>query len=175
MMVAALTLVPALSGCSSQRSDLDPAALLVDEWHYDKPVVEVRGTSVLGKLGKPLAKSKLKKKVNDAFKKLKIGQRWQSLQLTADERWTLRVVGLTIGGTYTFKPEQGTLTLRWHGVPVTMQARVDSKHLYLMADTDRLLRLLAWISGLSDSETLQAIAFLNENYDDVHIGFQLKR
>ena len=62
MMVAALTLVPALSGCSSQRSDLDPAALLVDEWHYDKPVVEVRGTSVLGKLGKPLAKSKLKKK-----------------------------------------------------------------------------------------------------------------
>ena len=51
MMITMLVLVPALGGCSSQRSDLDPAALLVEEWHYDKPVVEVRGKSVVGKLG----------------------------------------------------------------------------------------------------------------------------
>ena len=58
-----------LSATDIEHERIEANRLIAGTWQYDKPSVNAQGTSVLGKLGKPLAKSKLKKKLDKAFKK----------------------------------------------------------------------------------------------------------
>lgn len=150
-------------------------ATIAGEWCYNKPSVQARGTSFVGKLGKPIAKSKLKKKLDKAFKKLKIGKRWNSLTLSPDGQWALDVVGMKMKGKYTYDPAAGQLTLKWHGVPLRSVVKRDGKRMHLLFDTDHLLSLLRIIGGFSSSETLKALSFLSDNFDDVMVGFELKQ
>lgn len=145
-------------------------------WKYDKPFVDADGTSIMGKIGKPIAKNKLKSKLNKAFKKLKIKERWQELEFDEGGQWRIKILGQSLKGSYTFNPDNESLTLRWRGVPlVKAHYRVNKDRLYLSFDADRLLVFLHFVSGFSDNETLKAISTLSENFNNVMLGFELKR
>lgn len=158
-----------------EQERIEANHLIAGKWQYDKPSVQAHGTSFVGKLGKPIAQSKLKKKLDKAYKKLKINQRWQSLELTDDGKWTINIKGKEISGTYSYSPSRGSITLKWHLISITAQVEREGKKLHLYFDTDRLLTLMRLLSGLSDNDTLKALAFLSENYSDVKVGFQLKK
>ena len=144
------------------------------QWKYDKPYVHADGSSFVGKLGKPIAKSKLKKGLDKAFKKLKIKKRWNSMVLTADGEWELRVLGVPLKGKYVYDPAQEQLTLKWNGIPLTSHVHRDGNKLYIAFDTDRLLMFMHLISGLSHSETLKSLSFLSQNFRNVKVGFEMK-
>lgn len=163
-----------LSATDIEHDRIEANRLIAGTWQYDKPSVNAQGTSVLGKLGKPLAKSKLKKKLDKAFKKLKINKRWNQLTLTEDGEWTMIVAGKDLNGKYSYSPSKGTITLKWLAISLTAHVKHDGKHLHLYFDADRLLTLLRLLSGLSNSDTLKALAFLSDNYSDVQVGFELK-
>lgn len=171
----------------------DPAKVLVEEddsveinrlaacqmvagtWQYSKPYVHADGTSFVGKLGKPIAKSKLKKNLDKAYKKLKIKKRWNSMVLTPDGMWEMRLLGMPLKGRYTYDPTQEKLTLKWNGVPLKSHTHRDGKKLYIAFDTDRLLVFLHLISGIGHSETLKALSFLSQNFRNVMVGFEMKQ
>ena len=157
-----------------EQDRIEANRLIAGTWQYDKPSVQAQGTSFIGKLGKPLAQSKLKSKLGKAFKKLKINKRWDSLTLTEDGRWIMPIAGKGMSGDYSYSPTKGSITLKWHMMSITALVRRDGKNLHLCFDTDRLLTLMRLLSGLSSSDTLKALAFLSENYSDVKVGFQLK-
>ncbi|MBR5638786.1 MAG: DUF4923 family protein [Muribaculaceae bacterium] len=148
--------------------------MVAGEWQYDKPYVHADGASVMGKLGKPIAKSKIKKKLEKAYKKMKINKRWSSMTLTEDSEWKMKVLGLSFGGSYTYDPEQEQLTLRWHGIPLKSHTHRDGKKLYIAFDMDRLLVVLSFISSMSSSETLKSLSFLSQNFRNVTVGFEMK-
>ncbi|MBQ9586200.1 MAG: DUF4923 family protein [Muribaculaceae bacterium] len=152
---------------------IEACRMVAGEWHYKKPYVHADGSSFIGKLGKPIAKSKLKKNLDKAYKKLKIKNRWNSLTLTADGDWEMRVLGLPLKGRYTYDPENESLTLKWNGIPLKSHAHRDGKKLYLAFDTDRLLMILHMLSGISSSETLKALSFLSQNFSNVEVGFEM--
>ena len=149
--------------------------VVAGEWQYSKPYVHAQGASFVGKLGKPIAKSKLKKNLDKAFKKLKIKKRWNSMTLSADGNWEMRLLGLPMKGRYTYDTATEQLTLRWNGIPLKSHTHRDGKKLYIAFDTDRLLALMHVLSGLSHSETLKALSFLSRNFSDVMVGFEMKR
>lgn len=148
--------------------------MVAGEWQYSKPYVHADGASVMGKLGKPIAKSKIKKALDKVYKKMKIKNRWISFVLTDDGQWTMRVLGLSFGGSYGYDPEHEQLTLRWHGIPLKSHAHRNGKKLYLAFDMDRLLVVLSFISGMSHSETLKSLSFLSQNFRNVTMGFEMK-
>ena len=66
--------------------------------------------------------------------------------------------------------------MKWHGVPVTAKLKRDGKKkLHLTFDADKLLSLISLVSSFSDSSTVKALGTLIDNYDDVLIGFELKK
>lgn len=164
-----------LSEQDIERETIAANRLIAGIWQYDKPSVQAQGTSVLGKLGKPLAQSKIKGKLDKAFKRLKIKKRWDALCLTEDGHWIMTVAGQNLRGRYSYSPTRGTITLMWLTVSLTAQVRREGKYLHLCFDTAKLLTLMRIISGLSDNETLKALAFLSDNYHDVKVGFRLKQ
>ena len=158
---------------SAEINQLAACQMVAGEWQYAKPYVHAEGSSFIGKLGKPIAKSKLKKGLNKAYKKLKITKRWNTLSLTTDGTWEMRIAGLPIKGRYTYNPDEQQLTLRWNGIPLKSHTHSDGKKLYIAFDADRLLVILHLISGMSHSETLKALSTLSQNYRNVMVGFEM--
>ena len=150
-------------------------ALIAGSWRYKKASVQASGSTIIGKLGKPIATGKLRKKLDKSFKKLKVNKHWTALDLNLDGTWTMTVKGVTMGGRYDYEPGNHRLTLRWHGIPVHTRAERRGKSLHLLFDADPLLTIMGWIAGISHSEALKALPFVNENYRDVMMGFELRK
>ena len=148
--------------------------MVAGQWVYSKPYVHADGSSFIGKLGKPIAKSKLKKNLDKAYKKLKLKSRWNSMTLTDDGAWEMRVLGLPLKGRYTYEPSDERLTLKWNGIPLKSHVHREGKKLYIAFDTDRLQMILHLLSGLSHSQTLKSLSFLSQNFSDVMVGFEMK-
>lgn len=157
-----------------QQKHLAACQMVAGVWQYDKPYVHADGATVIGKLGKPIAKSKLKKGLNKAYKKMKINKRWNSFALTEDGQWTMNVLGLSFGGSYVYDPEQEQLTLHWHGIPLKSHTHRDGKKFYIAFDMDKLLVILSFMSGIGHNETLKSLSFLSQNFRNVKVGFEMK-
>lgn len=149
-------------------------ATVAGTWQYDKPYVHAEGSSLIGKLGKPIAKSKLSKNLKKLYKKFKINKRWNSMTLSTDGMWEMRIAGLPLKGRYTYDLESQSLSLKWNGIPLKSHTHRDGKKLYVAFDTDRLLVILHLISGMSHSETLKALSYLSQNFRNVMVGFEMK-
>jgi len=160
---------------SAEIARLAACKMVSGVWQYNKPYVHADGSSIVGKLGKPIAKNKLKKKLNKVFKKLKINKRWNSMALTADGAWEMRLLGVPLKGKYVYDPEKQNLTLKWKGIPLRSHTYRDGKKLYVAFDTDHLLVIMHVLSGLSHSETLKALSFLSQNFSNVMVGFEMKQ
>lgn len=146
------------------------------QWTYSGPSVDVSGKNVLAGLGKPIAKGKVKKKLKKAFKKIGLNKARPQFTFNEDGTCAIRLLGVNINGTFNYNPDTEKISLKWHGVPLNARLRRDgNKKLHLTFDSDKLLKLFSLTSRISDSSTLKALAFLTEYYDDVMVGFELKR
>ena len=146
------------------------------EWTYSGPSVDVSGKNVLAGLGKPLAKSKLKKKLKNAYKKIGLTKIKPQFAFNPDGSCAVQILGKQVKGTYNYNPDQEKITIKWHGVPMTAKLRRDgNKKLHLTFDADKLLSLITLVSRFSDSSAIKALGTLVDNYDDVMIGFELKK
>ena len=145
-------------------------------WTYSGPSVDVSGKNLLAGIGKPIAKGKLKKKLKNAFKKIGLNKARPQFSFEEDGSCSIMLLGVNMRGTYNYNPSRQTVTFKWHGIPLTAHLKRDGKKkLHLTFDVDKLLSLFSLASKMSDSSTLKALSFLTDHYDDVMVGFELKK
>ena len=83
---------------------------------------------------------------------------------------------MNLNSQYNYNPSQEKITFTWHGVPFNARLKRDGKKkLHLTFDTDKLLKLFSLASKVSDSSTVKALSFLMDHYEDVMVGFELKK
>lgn len=146
------------------------------EWKYNGPAVDVSGKNLLAGIGKPIAKGKLKKKLKNAFKKIGLEKARPQFAFNNDCSCAIRLLGVNLNGKYNYNPDTGKITFKWHGVPMSANLKRDGKKkLRLTFETDKLLRLLSLASRVSDSSSLKVLSTLLDNYEDIMVGFELKR
>lgn len=146
------------------------------EWTYKGPSVDVKGKDLLSGLGKSIAKGKIKKKLKNAFKKIGLDKMRPRFSFDADGTCRVTLLGVNLNGTYNYNPSQEKITFKWHGVPLTARLKRDGKKkLHLTFDADKLIYLFSLASKLSDSSTLKALSFLMDHYEEVMVGFELKK
>ena len=151
-------------------------AMIKGEWTYNAPSVDVSGRSFLDGLGKPIAKSKLKKKLKNAYKKIGLYKVRPHFTFNEDGTCAISMLGASLKGTYNYNPDQEKITFKWHGVPLTARLKRDGKKkLQLTFDADKLLSLFSLLSKVSNNSALKALSFLMDHYDDVMVGFELKK
>lgn len=149
---------------------------LSGEWKYNGPSVGVSGRNLLAGVAKPLAKSKLKKKLKNAFKKIGLDKARPAFSFNPDGTCTMNLLGANINGSYNYNPFQEKITFKWHGVPLTASLRKDGKKkLHLTFDADKLLSLISLVGRFSDNTAIKALRTLLDNYEDVMVGFELKK
>ena len=158
------------------RETLQINRALKGQWTYSGPSVDVSGKNILAGIGKPIAKGKLKKKLKNAYKTLRLDKVKPQFSFDEDGTCTINLLGANLRGTYNYNPSQEKVTFKWHGIPLTARLKRDGKKkLHLTFDADKLLKLFSLASKVSDSSALKALSFLMDNYDDVMVGFELKK
>jgi len=154
----------------------DLYSTLTGTWKYDGPSVALKGRNVLASVGKPIAKNKIKKKLDKALKKLKINKKSTTLTLNADHTYLFTVMGKSLRGNYTLDPTGERLTLRWHSIPITGHLERDgNKKMQILFDTQKLLRALKLLTIFGSNSTLKALSFLTDYYEDINVGLSLKK
>ena len=150
--------------------------LIQGEWTYNGPAVDVSGKNLLAGIGKPIAKGTLKKKLKNAFKKIGLDKARPMFSLNTDGSCSIRMLYMSINGDYNYNPSQDQISIKWHGIPVNAHIKRDGKKkLHITFDTDKLLRLFSLASRVSDNSALKALSTLLDNYDDIMVGFELKK
>ena len=192
----AAMMLPVTSSCSSSRHntrDLSPSEVftvtdddianetlrinraLQGEWKYNGPSVGMSGRNMLSGIAKPIAKSKLKKKLKNAFKQIGLDKARPQFEFDADGSCSVKMFGMGLKGTYNYNPTTEKISFKWHGVPLSANLRRDGKKLHLTFDADKLLKLLSLMGRFSDSSAIKALSTLLDNYEDVMVGFELKK
>ena len=197
LCVLAALMMTAGTSCSSSRHntrDLNPDEVftisdndIVNEtwmvnraisgtWKYNGPSVGVSGKNLLAGVAKPIAKSKLKKKLKKAFKKIGLDKVRPEFSFNPDGSCSIGVMGKKLKGNYTYNPDTESISIKWHGVPLNAKLHRDGKKkLHLTFDADKLLKLISLMGRFSDNSAIKALSTLLDNYDDVMVGFELKK
>ncbi|MBR4829909.1 MAG: DUF4923 family protein [Muribaculaceae bacterium] len=146
------------------------------EWKYSGPSVDVSGKNLLAGVGKPIAKSKLKKKIKSAFNKIGLNKACPQFTFNEDGSCVIRLLGANLNGRYNYNPGSNEISFKWHGVPITARLKPDGKKkMHLTFEADKLLKLLSLASKFSDSSAIKALGTLLDNYEDINVGFELKK
>ena len=196
--VIAALLMPMTTSCSTSRHnagrDLHPDDVftmteddianetrrinltLQGDWKYNAPSVGVSGKNLLAGIAKPIAKGKLKKKLKNAYKKIGLDKARPQFVFNVDGTCSMKLMGASVKGTYNYNPTTEKITFKWEGFPVNASLKRDGKKkLQLTFDADKLLKLMSLLGRFSDSSTIKALSTLLDNYEDVMVGFELKK
>lgn len=145
-------------------------------WAYNAPSVGVSGRNLLAGIAKPIATSKFKKKLKKAYKKIGINKLRPEFYFSPDGTCAIRVMGTSIKGSYNYNPDTEKITVKWHGIPMSANLKRDGKNkMQLTFDADKLLSLLSLMGRFSDSSAVRDLSKLLDNYEDVMVGFELKK
>lgn len=145
-------------------------------WTYSGSAIEFESDNLLQKAGGAAAAAVAEKKLDEQLAKVGIKDGQVSFTFNADSTFTSTVGKRTMTGTYSYDATDKVVHLRYFKL-LNMNAKVNctSTNMDLLFNSDKLLKLIAFISSKSSSTTLKTISSLAGSYDGMMLGFALKK
>ncbi|GFZ40297.1 DUF4923 family protein [Bacteroides nordii] len=145
-------------------------------WTYSGSAIEFESDNLLQKAGGAAAATVAEKKLDEQLAKVGIKDGQVSFTFNADSTFTSTVGKRTMTGTYSYDATDKVVHLRYFKL-LNMNAKVNctSTNMDLLFNSDKLLKLISFISSKSSSTTLKTISSLADSYDGMMLGFALKK
>ena len=145
-------------------------------WTYSGSAIAFESDNLLQKAGGAAAAAVAEKKLDEQLAKVGIKDGQVSFTFNADSTFTSTVGKRTMTGTYSYDATDKVVHLRYFKL-LNMNAKVNctSTNMDLLFNSDKLLKLIAFISSKSSSTTLKTISSLADSYDGMMLGFALKK
>lgn len=145
-------------------------------WTYSGSAIEFESDNLLQKAGGAAAAAVAEKKLDEQLAKVGIKDGQVSFTFNADSTFTSTVGKRSMTGTYSYDATDKVVHLRYFKL-LNMNAKVNctSTNMDLLFNSDKLLKLIAFISSKSSSTTLKTISSLADSYDGMMLGFALKK
>lgn len=145
-------------------------------WSYKSSAVEFESENLLMKAGGAAASSMAENKLNEQLSKIGIKDGQMSFTFNADSTFTSTVGKKTLKGTYSYDPSTKQVDLKYLRL-INLHAKVNcnSNSLELLFNSDKLLKLMAFIGSKSSSTALKTVSSLADNYDGMMLGFELAK
>ncbi|WP_455585244.1 DUF4923 family protein [Bacteroides sp.] len=145
-------------------------------WTYTGSAIEFESDNFLQKAGGAAAASLAETKLNEQLAKVGIKDGQVSFTFNADSTFTSTVGKRTMSGTYSYDSTDKTVHLKYFKL-LNLNAKVNctSSTMELLFNSDKLLKLITFISSKSSSTTLKTISSLADSYDGMMLGFALKK
>lgn len=145
-------------------------------WSYNGSAVEFESENLLMQAGGVAAASVAENKLNEQLTKVGIKAGQMSFTFNADSTFTSTVGKRTMNGTYSYNAETQQVSLKYLKL-INLNAKVNcsTESMELLFNSDKLLKLLAFIGSKSNSTALKTVSSLAESYDGMMVGFELKK
>ena len=151
-------------------------------WNYLKPACELESDDLLKGAGGSVISSQLEKKMQDICSKAGITEGKFSYTFSADSTFSNTLPkGKPLSGTYSYNPETQVVTLQYaigkKLTVTTLEGKISRSgdHINLLFNADKLMKLLSLVSSITNSTTLKAVNQLASQYNEVMLGFELKK
>ena len=141
-------------------------------WSYKSSAIEFESDNLLMKAGGAAAATMAENKLN----KIGIKDGQMSFTFNADSTFTSTVGKKTLKGTYSYNASTKQVDLKYLRL-LNLHAKVNcsSNSLELLFNSDKLLKLMAFIGSKSNSTALKTVSSLADNYDGMMLGFELAK
>lgn len=145
-------------------------------WNYKGSAVEFESENLLMKAGGAAAATMAENKLDEQLSKVGIKAGQMNFTFNADSTFTSTVGKKTLKGTYSYDASAKQVDLKFLKL-LNLHAKVNcsSSSLELLFNSDKLLKLLAFIGSKSNSTALKTVSSLADNYDGMMLGFELSK
>lgn len=145
-------------------------------WTYTGSAIEFESDNFLKKAGGAAAASLAENKLDEQLAKIGIKDGQLSFTFNADSTFTSTIGKRSMQGTYSYDAATNQVQLKYLRL-LNMNAKVDctSNSMELLFNSDKLLKLITFLSSKSSNTTLKTISSLADSYDGMMLGFELKK
>lgn len=145
-------------------------------WNYKGSAVEFESENLLMQAGGAAAATMAENKLNEQLSKVGIRDGKMNFTFNADSTFTSTVGRKTLRGTYSYDASTKQVDLKFLKL-LNLHAKVNcsTNSMELLFNSDKLLKLLAFIGSKSNSTALKTVSSLADNYDGMMLGFELSK
>lgn len=151
-------------------------ASMVGTWLYSGSAIEFESDNLLKKAGGSVAAATAEAKLNEQLAKIGIKEGQLSFTFNADSTFNAQLGTKSLKGTYSYDKSTQRANLKFAKL-IGLSAKVNctSSNMDLLFNSDKLLKLIVFLSGKSSNTTLKTISSLAGSYDGMMLGFSLKK
>lgn len=145
-------------------------------WTYTGSAVEFESDNLLMKAGGTAAATMAENKLNEQLSKVGIREGQMSFTFNADSTFTSTVGKKKLSGTYSYNASTKEVDLKYLRL-LNLHAKINctSNSMDLLFNSDKLLKLMAFIGSKSSNAALKTVSSLADSYDGMMLGFGLKK
>ena len=145
-------------------------------WSYTGAAIEFESDNLLMKAGGAVAATTAEAKLNEQLSKVGIKPGQMSFTFNADSTFNAKLGTKTLNGTYMYNATEKHVTMKFVRL-INMNAKVNctSGSMDLLFESDKLLKLITFLSSKSSNATLKTISSLANSYDGMMLGFSLEK
>ena len=145
-------------------------------WTYTGSAIEFESDNFLKKAGGAAAASLAENKLDEQLAKIGIKDGQLSITFNADSTFTSTIGKRSMQGTYSYDAATNQVQLKYLRL-LNMNAKVNctSNSMELLFNSDKLLKLITFLSSKSSNTTLKTISSLADSYDGMMLGLELKK
>ena len=145
-------------------------------WMYTGAAIEFESDNILQKAGGAVAATAAESKLNEQLAKIGIKAGEMSFTFEADSTFTAKIGKKNMKGSYSYDASEHKVNLKFVKL-IGLNAKVNgtSSKMDLLFESDKLLKLVAFLSTKTSNATLKTIGSLAKSYDGMMLGFSLQK
>lgn len=153
------------------------ADLCAHTWKYSKPGCAFTSENLLAKAGGEIAASKIEEDLSKYYSKFGFSKSNTYFTFKTDGTFAAKIDGKSWNGTYTFDEKTHAIQLKGLLLSASGFATRTTNGISLLFEQKKLLTLIKTLSklNLTGSTTMSAVSSIVDNYDGVHIGFEMTK
>lgn len=151
-------------------------ASMTGTWQFAGSAIELKSDNLLNQAGGGVAATLAEKKLNEQLAKYGITEGKLSFTFQADSTFQAKLNNRNMDGTYSYDESTQLINLRFNKL-LNIQTKITctSTNMDMLFNSDKLLKIITFLSSKSKSATLKSISSLADNYDGMMLGFSLKK
>ncbi len=148
---------------------------LIGDWKYKGPGCAFTSENLLAKAGGEVAAVQIEEKMLPYYQQFNISADNTSISFREDNRFTAKIVGTPLSGSYTFDEATQKITLQTLFFSTSCYAKKETGGIAILFEAKKLLTVLQTVSAMSGNKDIQTIGEISKKYDGVRIGFDLNK
>lgn len=145
-------------------------------WSYTGAAIEFESDNFLMQAGGAVAATTAEAKLNEQLSKVGIAAGKMTFTFNADSTFNAKLGTRTLSGSYSYNATDKKANLKFARlIGMNVKINCTSSTMDMLFESDKLLKLITFLSSKSSNATLKTISSLADSYDGMMLGFSLKK